>query len=141
MNALTRFDRIENMFPELMRRWTLPSQFFDKGELPAEIRVDVTENDKEFLVSADLPGAKKEDVRVTIDGNYVSICAEVKKSEEKTEGRSVVKETYRGSASRGFMLSSEIDEKAATAKLEDGVLQLTLPKRQGTSSSKLLTIQ
>ncbi|HSW19681.1 MAG TPA: Hsp20 family protein [Ramlibacter sp.] len=141
MNALTRFDRIENMFPELMRRWALPTQFFDKAELPAEIRVDVTENDKEYLVSADLPGAKKEDVRVTIDGNYVSISAEVKKDEEKKEGRSVVRETYRGSASRGFTLATEIDEKASTAKLENGVLQLTLPKRQGTSSSKLLNIQ
>ena len=141
MNALTRFDRIENMFPELMRRWALPSQFFDKGELPAEIRVDITENDKEYLVSADLPGARKEDIRVSIDGNYVSISAEVKKDEEKKEGRSVIKETYRGSASRGFTLATEIDEKTATAKLENGVLQLTLPKREGTSSSKLLNIQ
>ena len=141
MNALTRFDRIENLFPELMRRWALPTQFFDKAELPAEIRVDVTENDKEYLVSADLPGARKEDVRVTIDGNYVSISAEVKKDEEKKEGRSIVRETYRGSASRGFTLATEIDEKASTAKLENGVLHLTLPKREGTTSSKLLNIQ
>lgn len=141
MNALTRFDRFESMFPELMRRWAHPMPFFDDTQLPSEIRIDVTENDQQFLVTADLPGASKEDVRVSIDGNYVSITADVKKDQEKKEGRSVVKETYRGTMSRGFTLSSDIDEKAASAKMENGVLSLTLPKRQGETASKLLHIQ
>lgn len=140
MNALTRLDRLESMFPELMRRWARPMQFFEDVELPSEIRVDITENDKEYLVSADLPGAKKDDVRVSVDGNYVSITAEVKKDEEKKEGRSVVKETYRGTMSRGFTLGSDIDEKTASAKMENGVLSLTLPKRRGEAGSKLLNI-
>lgn len=141
MNALTRLDRFESMFPELMRRWARPMSFFEDVALPSDIRIDVTENDKEFLVSADLPGAKKEDVHVSVDGNYVSITAEVKKDEEKKEGRSVIKETYRGTMSRGFTLASDIDEKAASAKMENGVLNLTLPKRQGEAGSKLLNIQ
>ncbi|HYP85981.1 Hsp20/alpha crystallin family protein [Variovorax sp.] len=141
MNALTRLDRFESMFPELMRRWARPMPFFDDAELPSEIRIDVTENEKQFLVTADLPGARKEDVRVSVDGNYVSITAEVKKDEEKTEGRSVLKETYRGTMSRGFTLASDIDEKAASARMENGVLSLTLPKRQGESGNKLLNIQ
>ena len=115
--------------------------FFEDVALPSDIRIDVTENDKEFRVSADLPGAKKEDVHVSVDGNYVSITAEVKKDEEKKEGRSVIKETYRGTMSRGFTLASDIDEKAASAKMENGVLNLTLPKRQGEAGSKLLNIQ
>jgi HSP20 family protein len=126
--ALSRLDRIENLFPDMLRRWARPLQL-DDADLPADIRVDVTENDKEYLVTAEIPGAKKEDVRVSVDGGYVSISAEIRKDEEKKHGRSIVRETYRGSVSRGFSLASEVDDKNAVAKLENGVLRLTLPKR------------
>lgn len=140
MNTLTRFDRIDNLFPELFRRWARPMQLIDEHTLPADIRVDISENDKEYLVSAELPGAKKEDIRVSIDGNYVSIAAEVKKEQEEKHGRSLVRETYHGTVSRGFTLASDVDDKAAVAKLDDGVLRLTLPKREG-SASRTLKIQ
>ena len=138
--ALSRLDRIESLFPELLRRWARPMQLIDEPDLPADIRVDVTENEKEYLVTAEIPGAKKEDIRVSIDGSYVSIAAEIKKDEEKKHGRSIVRETYRGSVSRGFSLANEVDDKNAVAKLENGVLRLTLPKREG-SAHKLLKIQ
>ncbi|MDQ7954822.1 MAG: Hsp20 family protein [Rhodocyclaceae bacterium] len=138
--ALSRLDRVENLFPELFRRWARPLQLIDDTELPADIRVDITENDKEYLVTAEIPGAKKEDVRVSIDGSYVSIAAEINKDEERKSGRSIVRETFRGSVSRGFSLASEVDDKNAVAKLEDGILRLTLPKREGTPQ-KLLKIQ
>ena len=140
MTTLARLDRIENLFPELMRRWARPLQMLDDTDIPADLRVDVSENDHEYLVSAEIPGAKKEDIRVSIDGNYVSITAEIKKEQEEKPGRSLVKETYHGSVSRGFTLASDVDEKSAVAKLEDGVLRLTLPKREG-STSRLLQIQ
>ncbi|MBB3641859.1 MULTISPECIES: Hsp20/alpha crystallin family protein [Variovorax] len=135
--ALSRLDRIENLFPDMLRRWARPLQLIDEAELPADIRLDISENDKEYLVTAEIPGAKKEDVRVSIDGSYVSISAEVRKDEEKKQGRSIVRETYRGSMSRGFSLASEVDDKTAVAKLEDGVLHLTLPKREGTARTTL----
>ena len=140
MNALTRFDRIDNLFPELFRRLARPMQLLDENTLPADIRVDVSESDKEYLVSAEIPGAKKEDIRVSIDGNYVSISAEIKKEQEEKHGRSLVRETYRGTVSRGFTLASDVDDKTAVAKLEEGVLRLTLPKREG-SGSRTLKIQ
>ena len=140
MNTLTRFDRIDNLFPELFRRWARPMQLIDENTLPADIRVDISENEKEYLVSAEIPGAKKEDIRVSIDGNYVSIAAEVKKEQEEKHGRSLVRETYHGTVSRGFTLASDVDDKAAVAKLDDGVLRLTLPKRAG-SGSRTLKIQ
>lgn len=140
MTALSRLDRIENLFPEMMRRWARPMQLLDDTNLPADIRVDVSENDKEYLVSAEIPGAKKEDIRVSIDGNYVSIAAEIKKEQEEKHGRSLVKETYHGSVSRGFTLASDVDDKTAVAKLENGVLRLTLPKREG-GASRTLQIQ
>jgi len=140
MNALTRLDRIDNLFPELFRRFARPMQLIDENTLPADIRVDISENDKEYLVSAEIPGAKKEDIRVSIDGNYVSISAEVKKEQEEKHGRSLVRETYRGTVSRGFALATDVDDKTAVAKLENGVLRLTLPKREG-SGSRTLKIQ
>ncbi|SDD15251.1 heat shock protein Hsp20 [Variovorax sp. CF079] len=137
MNAFNRLERIDNLFPEMMRRWARPLQMLDEVDVPSDIRVDISENDKEYLVSAEIPGAKKEDIRVSIDGNYVSIAAEIKKELEEKHGRTLTKETYHGSVSRGFTLGSDVDEKTAVAKLEDGVLRLTLPKRQGSSSRVL----
>ena len=140
MSALTRRDRFDDLFPDFFRRFARPLQFAD--EVPGEIKIDVTENDKDYEVRAEVPGAKKEDIRVTVDGNFVSIAAEVRKEkEDKTRsGRVIVKETYYGSVSRGFSLAAEIDDKAVVAKLEDGVLKLTLPKRQG-ASSRAIAIQ
>lgn len=132
MNALTRLERLDDMFPELFRRLGRPLQLSTDG--PGDIRIDVTENDKDYQVRAEIPGAKKEDIRVSVDGNYVSISAEVKKEkEEKSGGRVLLKETYYGSVSRGFSLAHEIDDKEVVAKLEDGVLKL----RDGRHSCNL----
>ncbi|HSN33945.1 MAG TPA: Hsp20/alpha crystallin family protein [Ideonella sp.] len=132
MNALTRLDPIDNLFPELFRRWARPMRFAEEAP---EIKIDVTENEKDYSVRAEIPGAKKEDIRVSVDGNFVSIAAEVKKEkEEKSGGRVLLKETYIGSSSRGFSLAHEIEPKGVVAKLEDGILKLTLPKREGTGS-------
>ena len=140
MNALTRYDPIDRMFPELFRRFGWPTRFAEDSA-PGEIRIDVTEKDRDYEVRAEIPGAKKEDIRVKVDGNFVSISAEVKKDrEEKSAGRVVLKETYVGSASRGFSLAHEIDAKGVVAKLEDGVLKLTLPKREG-GGAKAIEIQ
>jgi HSP20 family protein len=133
MNALTRFDRLDDLFPDLFRRFARPLSLYENA--PADIRIDVTENDKDYQVRAEIPGAKKEDIRVTVDGSFVSISAEVKKEkEEKSGGRVILKETYHGGASRGFSLAHEIDSKAVVAKLDDGILKLTLPKREGAAA-------
>lgn len=143
MSALTRFDRFDDMFPEMFRRFMKPMATAG-FEAPGEIRIDVSENDKGYEVRAEVPGVKKEDIRVSIDGNYVSISAEVKREKEeekKAKGeRTFVKELYVGSASRGFSLAHDVDEKAAIAKYEDGVLKLSLPKKQ-EASSRTLSIQ
>jgi HSP20 family protein len=133
MNALTRLERLEDFMPDFFHRISRP---FALGEtIAGDIRIDVTENDKDYEVRAEIPGAKKDDIRVSVDGNFVSISAEVRKvKEEKSAGRTLIKESYYGSASRGFSLAHEIDSKAVVAKLEDGILKLTLPKREGTAA-------
>ena len=141
MNTLTRFERLDDMFPEMVRRFMRPTQV--NLDAPGEIRVDVSETDKEYQVRAEIPGAKKEDIRISIDRNFVSISTEVKQEKEEKSGngaRSLVKEMYYGSASRGFSLAQEVDEAASVAKYEDGVLKLTLPKRKEVAS-KTLAIQ
>jgi len=138
----TRLSRFDDMFPDMFRRLMHPTRL--GAELPEEIRVDVTENDKEYLVRAEVPGVKKEDIHVSVDDNYVSITTEFKREKEEKSGgngvRTLIKELYHGSASRGFTLAHEVDEKTAVVKYENGILNLTLPKRK-ESSSKELRIQ
>ena len=138
MNALTsRSYGIDDFFPEMFRRLARPFEL--AAPMAGEIKIDVTENDKDYEVRAEIPGAKKEDIRVSVDGNFVSISAEAKKEkEEKSKGgRVLVRETSYGAVARGFSLGAEIDEKGVVAKLEDGILKLTLPKREGAKARRI----
>ncbi len=145
MTALTRFERLDELFPEMFRRVMRPLAT-SSLDAPAEIRIDVSEDDKGYEVRAEIPGVKKEDIRVSVDRNFVSISAEVKRETQQPSGeqaknaRNLLTEIYYGSASRSFALGHEVDEKAAVAKYEHGHLVLQLPKKQESSSRKL-TIQ
>lgn len=108
--------------------------------LPVEpqIKLDVSEDDKTYTVKAEVPGVKKEDINVSIDGNLVSLSAEVKSEKEEKEGKKVIRrERSYGSVSRSFSLGSEVDLNKAEAKYEDGVLQLTLPKKPGAEAKRI----
>jgi HSP20 family protein len=135
MNALTRSERFDDLFADFFRRYSPPAAWSGNGA--GEIRIDVTENDKAYEVRAEMPAVKKEDIRVNVDGSFVSIAAEVKQEKEEKTARSLLRETYRGSVSRGFSLPAEIDAKAVSAKLEDGVLMLQLPKREGAGARSI----
>jgi HSP20 family protein len=103
--------------------------FFER-DIEPEMRMDITEDSKAYHVKAELSGIKKEDIRVEIDGNEVAIHAEVKREREEKKGESVVcSERYHGKQFRRFSLRHEIDLANATAKYEDGVLELVLPKQ------------
>ena len=145
MSRLSLFDPslsepVESMF----RRFMTP-RLFDKDLFEGmDVRVDVVEKNGSYKVRADLPGVKKENINVRIDGNIVQIDAEVKREkEEKGEGGKVLRsERYYGSVSRTFSLAEDVDESKATAKYSDGVLSLELPKKAASSSSaKRITIQ
>lgn len=86
------------------------------------------------------PGSKKDEIKVSIDGNQVSISTEVKKEKEKKDGKTVIRrERYYGCVSRSFTLAQSVNEEKAQAKYENGVLQLTLPKKPG-ANAKLLQV-
>ncbi len=112
--------------------------FSMETESPSLIKIDLTENDTTYTVRAEIPGMKKEDVKVQVDGNRVSISAETKQEKEEKEGERVIcRERYQGSSYRSFTLSSDVDESKAQAKFENGVLELTLPKKNGKTSKQL----
>ena len=127
---------LEDMFRAFLRPMRR-----DLAEAAPQIRVDLSERDGSYAIKADIPGVKKEDIRVNVDGNVVTISAEVKKeSEEKKDGRVLRSERQVGYASRSLTLAAPVDDSKAEAKYEDGVLELTLPKKNG-SGSKRLTVK
>ncbi|SFC25789.1 heat shock protein Hsp20 [Polaromonas sp. OV174] len=128
-------------FESALHRLFSPTQF-DLGVQPLQMRLDVSEKDNAYQVKADLPGVKKEDINVRIDGNVVQIDAEIKQEKEtKGDGGKVLRsERYYGSVSRNFSLSQDVDDSKAQARYADGVLTLDLPKK-ATSASKKVTVQ
>ena len=104
----------------------------------SQIRMDVKEDEQGYTVHADIPGVNKDDIHVSIDGNTVSISAEVKKNTERKEGEKVLRrERYVGRAGRSFSLENEVDEASASARYQDGVLELVLPKKAAASARRL----
>ena len=102
------------------------------------IRVDVVENDREYQVLAELPGVKKEEISITISGNEVAISAEVKQVKDVEDSETVLRaERYYGKIQRALSLAQEVDEATAQAKYNDGVLELTLPKKTVAAAKRL----
>ncbi len=99
--------------------------------------MDVTEDDQNYLVKADIPGVTKDDIKVAIDGNQVSVSAEMKEEKEASGAGMLCKERHYGQQYRSFTLPQDVDDTKAEAKYENGVLQLTLPKKAGTGRKQL----
>jgi HSP20 family protein len=132
---LARFDPFRDMeafaWPKLRR-------LFGEGAEEPTMKLDVTEDEKAYFVKAELPGVKKEDISVEIEGNQVSLAAEVKREKEEKKGETVVhaERTY-GRTYRAFTLPMPIDRATAEAKFADGVLSLTLPKDHPTPTQRI----
>lgn len=140
MANITRFDPFSDLAPlanDLFKGLSL-RPFLRGMEMEPQIRMDISEDEKAYMVKAEIPGVNKEDIKVSVDGNVVSISAEVKKESEEKEGAKVLRsERYFGRVARSFSLDEDIDEGAAQAKYHDGVLELTLPKKPGAKSRNI----
>ena len=127
------FDPIETAFRNMLRPWRE-----SRLETAPQIKLDVDETDGEYIVKAEIPGVRKEDIDVRIDGNLVTLSAEVKKESEEKKGNRVLRsERQYGYASRSFTLASAVDDGKADAKYANGVLTLKLPKRAAESRKRL----
>jgi HSP20 family protein len=136
MARLSVYDPFAEVFPELFRGLMQPVR--TPGGDALEIKVEVKESNGDYTVQAEMPGVKKEDINVQIDGNRVAISAEVKRESEQKDGERVLRsERYYGAVARSFTLASEVDESKASASFEDGVLRLTLPKKTAPSAKRL----
>ena len=111
------------------------------SQAPGQFPVDVTEDDTQYQIRAEIPGFNKEDIQVAVNGDQVSISAETKKEKEEKKGKEVVwRECYYGKQYRAFNLPQMVDEAKTSAKYEDGVLSLVLPKK-GNGSQKKIAIE
>lgn len=136
MTNITRYNptALDDLFQGFLMR---PMLFEDRDTL--QIKMDVSEDSKCYTVHAEVPGVKKDDLHVSIDGNHVTISAETKSEKEVKDGAKLLRsERYFGTVSRSFTLAENVDEAGAQAKYTDGVLQLTLPKKVASSSKKLV---
>jgi len=139
MANLTHYNPVEDAFDDLFRGVFMRPVLMD-GQKDVQIKMEVKENDKDYTVHAEIPGVKKDDIHVTIDGNQIAISAEVKNEKEIKEGEKVLRsERYYGKVSRSFALEQDVDESASNASYNNGVLELVLPKK-ATTASKRLTI-
>lgn len=137
MNSLiSRNSLFDDIFKELSPGYYVRPLHGDP--LPAQIKVDVKESGDAYTVQAEVPGVSKDDIHVAIDGNIVTLRAEVKQLDTKTEGERVLRsERYYGEVSRSFQLPVDIDDAKASAKYDNGVLSLTLPKKRGGGNKRL----
>lgn len=139
LNPFARMARYEPMrgFDELLQEFQLGS-LRDFASEP-RIKIDVSENEHAYTVKAEIPGVKKEDIKVDVEQNQVSISAEMhKESEQKVKDTIVCSERYVGQQYRSFMLAHEIDDGKVEAKYHDGVLELTLPKKSPVQGKKIV---
>ncbi|UGQ48484.1 Hsp20/alpha crystallin family protein [Massilia endophytica] len=138
-NPFTELSRLDPFrdFEDMFRDFRLKNIMRDdEGQQP--IRIDVHETEQAYTVKADLPGVNKDDIKVDIQGNRVSIAAETKRVEQDKQSGNVVRsERYYGQQYRSFTLEHDIDDAKAEAKFDSGVLHLTLPKKAQQGSRKL----
>ena len=125
-------------FESALRRF-FPTTQVESDAAQLRMRIDVREEAGSYKVKADIPGVKKEDISVRVDGNMVQIEAEARGGKEsRDEGQKVLRsERYYGTISRTFSLGEDIDADKVQAKYVDGVLDLDLPKKGPAGKSRI----
>jgi len=143
MNQLTHWNPFKSLarsepgtgFDRLLREFGM-RPFVGQFDVP-DIRIDVSESDKAYTIRADIPGARKEDIDVAIEGREVSISARSGSTTEKEDETSLYTERSEGQVYRCFALPADLDDKGAQAKYEQGVLILTLPKKANGTNRRI----
>jgi HSP20 family protein len=140
MNALmNRSSLLDDFFRDVAPGFYVRPLHGDPLPTAAQIKVDVKEDDKAYTVHAEVPGVAKEDIHVSVDGNLVTLRAEVKQQDLQTKEEKVLRsERYFGAVSRSFQLPMDIDQSLSKARYDNGVLTLTLPKKTGGKAQRLM---
>ncbi len=140
MNALiNRASLFDDFLKDLAPAFYVRPLHGDGLPTPAQIKVDVKESDKTYTVQAEVPGVNKDEIHVSLDGNVVTLRAEIKQEDSQSSDEKLLRsERYYGAVSRSFQLPVEIDQTQAKAKYDNGVLTLTLPKKLANGSQRLM---
>ncbi len=137
MANITRYTPFDDLFGELTKGFFVKPLAFP-AETELKLKVDVKEDEKAYTIHAEIPGVKKEDLQIDVDGDQVSIRGEVKREKEEKKGEKVIySERSYGMVSRSFSLPSDVDAQGAKADYKDGVLNLTLPKKAGAATKRI----
>ena len=139
MNALmNRSSLFDDIFKDLAPAFYVRPLHGDPLPTPAQIKVDVKENDKAYTVQAEVPGVGKDEIHVSVEANVVTLRAEIKQEDAQgSDDKLLRSERYYGAVSRSFQLPQEVDQTQARAKYDNGVLTLTLPKKAANGSQRL----
>ena len=126
----------ENLFDEMFDDMMRPMHSMEKAlygkHARAIMKTDVRETDNSYEVDIDLPGFKKDEVNVQLEDGYLTISASkgLDKEQKDNDGRYIRRERYSGACSRSFYVGEDVTEKDISAKFEDGILKLTVPKKE-----------
>lgn len=134
--SLARFDPfidIDDMLRGMARR----TGYQRDVENALELRMDINEDDNRYLVKVDMPGVKKEDIDISIDGNQVTLQADLSRERTQESGREIYSERCSGQACRSFTLPAQLDPTTASASYDGGVLTLILPKKADADTRHL----
>ena len=142
MSNITRFDPFNDLVDDFFKGFLVRPYGYEQREAVApRMKGDVAEKNGAYLVTAEIPGVRKEDIRVSVDGAQVTLEAEVKQEREAGKDERVLHvERLYGKATRSFTLPAELDEAKVEAKYRDGLLELTLPKK-AAAARKQITVQ
>ena len=109
------------------------------------MKTDVRETDNSYELDIDLPGFKKDEIKVELDNGYLSISAAkgLDKDEEKKDGKYIRRERYAGAMNRTFYVGSQLTQQDIQAKFEDGILKISVPKKdvQQIEQNKYIAIE
>jgi HSP20 family protein len=128
---------LSRLFDDTFERFLNPLPAGD-GVAARSPSLDVAETARDYTVKLDMPGVAKEDVKVSIEGRQVTVQAQSQRNDEKKDGERIVyRERSVSSYARTFTLPVEVDQTEANARLDQGVLTLTLPKRGARNAAQL----
>lgn len=137
LKSLTRLDPL-TAFDDLFRALPVRPLLREIETIAPDARIEVSEDDRHYRIKAEIPGVEKNDIEISVNGNQIAISAEVKREVKKKEGeKDLYTERYYGKVYRSFTLPLEVDNAKADAHYENGLLTLTLPKKQNGNARRI----
>lgn len=135
------FREFEDMFRQYPSFFSRSMRRFEGDEASWRPLADISETDAEYVIKAELPEVKKEDVKVTFDHGVLTIAGERRQEKRQNDENEIRVESFYGSFSRSFSLPDNVDAKAIRAESKDGVLRVRIPKTTPAQPEKAIAIE